>query len=142
MTQTQRVRRELEKAGLFDKDSDYGGMIGESIMELMECFSKQGHSGYSAMMVSYLFHQLVSGKTLSPLTSDPDEWMDVSEMSQEPMWQNTRKYSCFSRDGGKTWYDLDDPATYDFDKEGKPYARVQGSSPEIDNGSTSSGDQG
>jgi len=30
------AKRELTLAGLFNKDSDYGGMMGDSVMELME----------------------------------------------------------------------------------------------------------
>ena len=35
---TEHARRELEIAGLFDKDSDYNGNIGTAVMELMEVF--------------------------------------------------------------------------------------------------------
>jgi hypothetical protein len=49
---------ELKKAGLFDKDSDYGGMLGEDVSELIAVFAKQGHSGYSAMMTRELFYKL------------------------------------------------------------------------------------
>ena len=35
---------ELRKAGLFDKDSDYGGMLGKAVMDIVKVFAKQGHS--------------------------------------------------------------------------------------------------
>lgn len=103
------AKRELELAGLFDKDSDYNGGIGEAALEIMEVFAKQGHSGASAAMTISVVEDLMRFKPLTPLTSNADEWFDVSEMSGEPMWQSKRQPSCFSKDGGKTWYDLDAP---------------------------------
>jgi len=49
------AKKELELAGLFAKDSDYGGMLGDAVLELIEKFAEQGHSGASAGMVSDLF---------------------------------------------------------------------------------------
>lgn len=102
------AKNELQIAGLFDKDSDYEGRLGEAVMELVEVFAKQGHSGFSAGQTINLFSTLAKFKPLTPITSNPDEWMDVSEMSGEPMWQSKRCPTFFSKDGGKTWYDLDE----------------------------------
>lgn len=52
------ANKELQKAGLFDKDSDYDGMLGEGVVELITTFANQGHSGYSAMITRELFHKL------------------------------------------------------------------------------------
>lgn len=104
---TEHAKQELQLAGLFDKDADYDGMLATAVMELMEVFAKQGHSGSSAAMTISLFEKLARFGNLTPLTSKQDEWMDISEMSGEPMWQSKRKSSVFSKDGGKTWYDLD-----------------------------------
>jgi len=95
---------ELEKAGLFKKDSDYGGLIGKSVQELCNVFAGQGHSGYSAEVVLDLFETLAKFHTLTPITSSKDEWSDVSKMNGQPLWQNKRDPSFFSKDGGKTWY--------------------------------------
>jgi hypothetical protein len=51
--------------------------------------------------------KLLRLEPLSPLTSNPDEWMLVSD---EPLWQSKRRASTFSRDEGQTWYDSDDPS--------------------------------
>ncbi len=104
MNMTERAIYELQRAGLFDKDSDYDGMIGEAVKELLEVFAKQGHSGYSASIVSTIFKKLVDGETLTPLSSDPSEWAKVDKTT----WQNKRKFACFSYDGGKTWYNHND----------------------------------
>jgi len=100
--------QELTKAGFFDKDSDYEGNLGHAVMELIDTFSDQGHSGYSAQAVIHLFTKLAKWEPLSPITSDPDEWNDVSDMSGKPMWQNKRDSRCFSSDGGKTWWSIED----------------------------------
>jgi len=101
---------ELTKAGLFKEDSDYNGMIGKAVLELMKSFSKQGHSGFSAMLTLDVFSRLAKWKTLTPITDNPEEWNDVSDMSgsKEPFWQNKRQPDCFSKDGGKTYYSLDE----------------------------------
>lgn len=52
------AEKELKKAGLFDKDSDYDGMLGDAVLELITTFAKQGHSGFSAQMTRELFHKL------------------------------------------------------------------------------------
>jgi hypothetical protein len=107
------AKEELTRAGLFDEDSDYNGMLGNAALEIIEVFAKQGHSGYSASVVTSLVEKLMRYEPLTPLTYAPDEWNDVSEESNTPMWQNRRKPTTFSLDGGKTHYDLDDPKAGD-----------------------------
>lgn len=104
-------KKELDNAGLFDKDSDYNGMIGKAVMELCKTFSGQGHSGFSANWVLSLFDTLGHYKTLTPITDDPKEWGDVSEMwgkGDPKIWQSKRNPAFFSQNGGKTYYDVDD----------------------------------
>lgn len=115
------ARHELERAGLFSKDSDYGGMLGKAVLALICTFRKQGHSGFSAMMTLDLFNRLGQFKVLTPITSDSEEWNDVSDMGgrdSPPLWQNKRCPSTFSNDAGKTWWDVD---------ENDAEARVKGS---------------
>jgi hypothetical protein len=50
----------LKNQGLFDEDSDYGGMLGEAVLELVKVFSKQGHSGFSAMLTKEMFYRLLN----------------------------------------------------------------------------------
>ena len=75
----------------------------------VEAFSSGGHSGASASYAIGIIEKLLQFKPLSPLTYEPDEWTDVSEMSGTPMWQNKRDGEVFSTDGGKTHYSLSDP---------------------------------
>jgi len=73
------AREELERAGYFDKDSDYEGEIGNAVMELLKTFAGQHHSGFSAILVARIFNQLVSHIPLTPLTGEDDEWIEVDD---------------------------------------------------------------
>jgi len=97
------AERELRRIG----GGGYDGMIDKAVMELVDTFSVQGHSGGSAMQTLAIFDRVAQFKVLSPLTDDPDEWMLVAEPANT--WQSRRQSSCFSRDGGKSWYDIDEP---------------------------------
>lgn len=109
------AKRELDIAGLFDRDSDYNGMLGKAVMELMQTFAEQGHSGASAALTVDIFDKLASWKPLTELTDNPDEWQKVSDWYGGPEkdlvgmeYQSKRSPSCFSSDGGKTYYDVDE----------------------------------
>jgi hypothetical protein len=104
------ARSEIERAGLFDQDSDYEGMLGTEVMRMVETFSEAGHSGFSASLAASIFARLSAWKPLTPITASPDEWMHIDEdMAGEPnLWQSRRQPSLFSRDGGATYYDLDE----------------------------------
>jgi hypothetical protein len=95
---------ELEKAGLFDEDADYGGAHASAVMDLINTFDDQHHSGMSAAITLKLFSDLAQSKPLSPITSEPSEWTEVVD----DMWQNRRRSTSFSHDGGLTWYDIED----------------------------------
>lgn len=110
MALVEHAERELRDAGLFDADSSYGGMLGESVMELMKVFAAQGHSGGSAHMTIDLFRRVASYQVLSPLKNpmEAKEYIDHSDShGGNPVYQSTRKSSVFSEDGGRTWYDID-----------------------------------
>lgn len=94
---------ELRRAGLFDPNSDYNGDIGYSVLHLVKEFARQGHSGASAAMTSTLFNELVHFNAIAPLTDNPDEWMEVAD----GIWQSNRQADAFSKDGGKTYYLVD-----------------------------------
>lgn len=102
---TTHARYELQVAGLFDADSDYGGMIGDAVMALVDVFAEQGHSGFSAAMTLDIFNTVANFKPLTPIGASPDEWNEVENGNT---WQNRRRSTTFSRDGGATWYDIDD----------------------------------
>lgn len=104
------ARRELELAGLFRKDSDYGGMLGKAVVEIIQKFADQGHSGFSASYCLHLVERLGRFEALTPLTDNPDEWMECSLVygADVACWQSHRQSNCFSNDGGKTYYNIDE----------------------------------
>lgn len=95
------AKNELQIAGLFDKDSDYGGMLGESVMKLIKVFDDEGHSGFSAGMAISIFEKVARFQPLTPLTGADDEWFECSE----GRFQNKRAPSVF-RENGEA-YDID-----------------------------------
>lgn len=97
------ARHELELAGLFDASSDYGGLFGKAVMDLMKVYADQGHSGVSGEMVVNLFSRLARFQPISPLTYEPDQWVQ----HQPDFWQHRRDSAVFSRDQGKTNYRVD-----------------------------------
>lgn len=58
-----------------------------------------------------LFHKLANFETLTPITSDANEWQDVSKYSNDKsntLFQNKRNPAIFSKDNLRTWYNVDD----------------------------------
>jgi hypothetical protein len=100
------AKDELTRAGLFDKDSDYGGMLGKAALGLVKTFAAQGHSGMSAALVTELATRLFQYEPLTPLTGADDEWVDVSDVSGDPWWQNKRCHRVFKGADGKA-YDVE-----------------------------------
>lgn len=68
---------ELRRAGLFDEDSDYGGMLGRAVMKMVQQFAEEGHSGCSAGMAISIFQKVARFEPLTPLTGADDEWAEV-----------------------------------------------------------------
>lgn len=117
MSLVEHAETELKIAGLFDGDSDYEGMLGESVLELVKVFAGQGHSGYSAMMTVDLLSRLLKYEPLGPLTDNPSEWNHIDERMGGPnLWQSRRNPQALSHDGGKTYYLLSEWS----DKDEKP----------------------
>lgn len=73
------AKTELELAGFFKEDSDYGGLLGKAVVELVEKFAEQGHSGFSANQTVNLFNKVARFEPLMPLTGEDDEWNEVGE---------------------------------------------------------------
>lgn len=96
MGMVEHARREL---ALIGEDPD----VTEYLVGLVVAFAAYGHSGGSAAITIPRLCRLLRQEPLAPLTSDPGEWEDRSEMSGYPLWQNRRDGRAFSEDGGRTW---------------------------------------
>lgn len=79
--------------------------IQENVLELLEVFSNQGHSGFSAPYCINLFTKLAGFEPLCPLTGEDEEWSNVSEASGHPKWQNKRCSHVFKKADGQA-YDI------------------------------------
>jgi hypothetical protein len=100
---------ELKRAGFFDADSDYAGMVGPAVVEMMKQFAEEGHSGYSAHLCISLFERLARFKPLIPLDNPmvDGSFIDHTNISGGQLtYQSNRYSSLFSEDGGKRWYDI------------------------------------
>lgn len=105
MSLVEYAESELRRVGLFDKDSDYDGMLGKAALEIVKVFADQGHSGFSAAMTTGLVEKLMRFEPLSPLTGDEDEWV-VLDYDDHMYAQNKRCFRVFQRRDG-TAYDTE-----------------------------------
>jgi hypothetical protein len=97
------AERELEAVGYTSGLNDGPNKwMRDGVLELLDVFGKQGHSGFSAPIAIGLFNRLASHNPISPLTGEDDEWNDVGD----GMWQNNRATNVFKdADGVATWID-------------------------------------
>ncbi len=70
---------ELRRAGLFDNDSDRDRKVAQAVMELIEKFSNQNHSGFSSRSTIEIFHKLSQFHPLTPLTGEDGEWVEIGK---------------------------------------------------------------
>lgn len=92
------ARKELELVGEEPEVIDW-------FCRVIAEFSSMSHSGSSAFITTHMLHELLQFKNLSPLTNNPDEWIDVSDYADgKPMWQNKRNSEAFSTDHGETYW--------------------------------------
>lgn len=80
----------------------------DGLCKVVAAFAEMGHSGFSAAHSTAVLEKLLRYQPLSPLSGDPAEWEDRSEMSGYPLWQNVRDSRAMSRDGGKTYTLVDE----------------------------------
>lgn len=65
MSMREDAKLNLEMAGLFDKNSDYGGMLGEAVLRLVNTHFNERHSGNSHEMVLDIFSKVARGHALT-----------------------------------------------------------------------------
>lgn len=131
ITELERMENELRLAGYRLEpvsenkewtDDDYAQAIGYSAWQVCKTFYEQNHSGYSAQVTIAIIKKLLDGDSLTPLTNNPDEWVNCGEYdgSSYNIYQSKRNFSCFSQDGLKTYYDIDaeENVEYELDEDG------------------------
>lgn len=96
------AKDELERIGMIDSGEPYNDFATKAILNLIELFSSQGHSGFTAPYVVNMFHRLAMFKPVSPLTGEDDEWNKL-----EDGWFQNKRYSAVFKDKDGTAYNSD-----------------------------------
>ena len=120
------AREEFRAAGWMDENGDIKdemqAMICADVLDLLNVFAKQGHSGSSASYALSLFNRLADFKCIGPLTGQDSEWNEASP----GLWQNKRCSSVFKNKEGDAW-DINSKVfwewcqgPYDEDEKGYP----------------------
>lgn len=108
------AKEELKRIGMIDSGEPYNEEVAKAILDLIELFASQGHSGFTAPYTVNAFRRLAMYKPLSPLTGEDSEWSEVGS----GVYQNKRYSAVFKEDGkayniegkmftdnnGLTWY--------------------------------------
>jgi hypothetical protein len=76
----------------------------DATVAVVRAFANLGYPEFAAEITTQRLEKLLRFRSLSPLTNDPSEWEDRSEISGYPMWQSNRSGEAFSEDAGKTYY--------------------------------------
>ena len=109
MSYLKHALNEFKFAGWLKEDGSYADEMQKSmcehVLELLEVFSKEGHSGFSAPYAINLFSTLAKFKTITPLTGEDSEWNNVSDSSNCTLYQNKRNSAVFKGKDGA--YDID-----------------------------------
>jgi len=128
------AKSELDRIGLGNNDltgEDMDYHMREHILRMVDEFSKEGHSGFSASYALSILKKLLAFKPLTPLTGEDDEWMHVyDDDNGDPVYQNVRLSSVFKGPDGA--YDIDGKVFWEWftDEDGeksKTYFTSKGS---------------
>lgn len=92
------AKEELTRIGMIGSGKPYNDSVAKSILDLIELFDSQGHTGFTAPYTINVFTRLAMFKPLSPLTGEDDEWQE-----QFGMIQNKRCFSVFKDKDGRAY---------------------------------------
>lgn len=103
------AKDELKRIGMINSGEPYNDWATKAILDLIELFDSQGHSGFSASYVINAFRRLAMFKPLSPLTGEDDEWNEMRDGS----FQNKRYSAVFKDNKDGIAYDIEGKAFTD-----------------------------
>jgi hypothetical protein len=94
-----------------EKKDSMQRMMDKDVLDIIDMFSNQGHSGLSASYAISILERLLRKLPLTPLTGDEDEWQDITKMygahNGETVQQNKRCGQVFRRNNdNSTAYDM------------------------------------
>ena len=93
------AKDELKRIGMIDSGEACNDWATKAILDLIELFASQGHSGFTAPYVVKAFSRLAMFKPISPLTGKDDEWDDIDD----GFFQNKRYASVFKDKDGTAY---------------------------------------
>jgi hypothetical protein len=105
---------ELTRIGMYGSDDEMNRMMCDHILKMVDVFTEEGHSGFSAEYAINILQKLLRWEPLSPLTGEDDEW----EEYEDGTFQNKRLSRVFK-------YGKDGKA---FDIRGKVFVYPDGCS--------------
>lgn len=97
------AKEELKRIGMIDSGEPYNDWAAKAILDLIELFSSQDHSGFSASYVNNAFSRLAMFKPLTPLTGEDDEWRERPSGG----FQNKRYSAVFKDSKDGTAYNIE-----------------------------------
>lgn len=93
------AKEELNRIGMIDSGEPYNDAVTKAILDLIELFESQGHSGFTASYTVNAFKRLAMYKPLAPLTGEDSEWNEI-----EPGYYQNKRYSAvFKEKDGKAY---------------------------------------
>jgi hypothetical protein len=108
------AKKELSIIGMDENSLDIDLDMRNHILHMIEEFSQESHSGFSASYAISILEKLLKYQPLSPITGEDSEWTDVAEQSGYQLYQNKRCSSVFKSNGAA--YDINGIIFYDVEK--------------------------
>lgn len=109
-----------KELALINDGSEIQKMAEQNVLEILEVFSKQGHSNTTIWYVLGIVNRLAEWKPLGELKGTDDEWNELSrELSGDdgPMYQNNRYSSVFKKGKDGIAYNIEGKVFSDNDGE-------------------------
>ena len=102
--------KRLEDACKTDDAKELQRMVNGHILDLVELFSSQGHSGFSGGYALSNFKRVADWKPLTPLTGEDEEWMEIGDTEKGDVVEQNKRYNALFRTNhdNSTAYDVDD----------------------------------
>lgn len=103
------AKREVDivKRANHEEGSEYLHMCLDAALEAYATLIRQGHSGNSIVFTASILNRLISGKPLTGVEDDPDEWNLITEKYGVNQYQSRRMSSLFKYEdtvSGEVWF--------------------------------------
>lgn len=104
-----------------DSEDEINQDMRKCILDIVQMFADQGHSGFSASYAINILEKLLRYEPLSPLTGEDSEWTAI-DYGDEIAYQNKRCGRIFKDTDGRA-YDIDGKVFWDWytDEDGTKF---------------------